>query len=225
MVLEKYPRPEDAPPLVSGGDVVLVNMTTGMPLPRAWFINESDTRLIQFQASSLHVNWRARGENPKYPRYPEIRKDFEWAFGKLEQFAADQQLGPIRLAGYELTYVNRLVPPEGEEANQFVSRVFHDFSWQQREGRFLSPPAEVGWRARFQFGNGKGDLNARLYRAIVAGESAPIVLFELSTKGRAESSSLKDALAWFDVARKTIVNAFADLTDQDIQREVWMRES
>src|SRR5258707_9734421 len=60
----EFPNVQHAAPISNDGSI-LVDETTGIPLPRVWFISKADNELIQFQPDRLYYNWRHRGDN--YP--------------------------------------------------------------------------------------------------------------------------------------------------------------
>jgi hypothetical protein len=58
---DRYPKHEIHPPLDT--PIGAFKMVT----PRAWFVSEDDSLIVQIQHDRLYVNWRARGG--KYPRF------------------------------------------------------------------------------------------------------------------------------------------------------------
>ena len=89
-----YPKAEHHPPIaaVNEGFESPTASTPGIiveptfPVPRCWFVNETGTRLIQVQQDRFILNWRKLDTEEKYPRYSEIRENFEEEWARFEEF-------------------------------------------------------------------------------------------------------------------------------------------
>lgn len=95
-----YPVIEHATPIASVKGEVVVDMVTGMPLPRVWFINKSDDQLVQFQFDRFYFNWRRRQSD--YPRYDHVIKNFESVLNNIAIFFNEFEFGELRPIEYEL---------------------------------------------------------------------------------------------------------------------------
>ena len=222
-VKERYPATEDAPPLATEGDLLL-NPATGLPPPRVWFLNQSLSRLIQLQHNKLYVNWRARDGELKYPRFPEIIADFNWALDSLKRLIEANQLEPLNTEECDLTYINHLDVPKGTPLESFISYAFRDFHWTQGD-RFLPRPDVLSWRAHFPMPESRGHLSVRLYHATKREGGDAILVYELAAKGAPRTSSPDALTDWFAGAREMIVRGFSDMTTPEAQRELWRRRS
>ena len=60
------------------------------PLPRCWFLNDTETRLIQLQADRFIHNWRKVTGKEEYPRYEAIRDEFIDRWDEFCMFLGDQ---------------------------------------------------------------------------------------------------------------------------------------
>jgi uncharacterized protein (TIGR04255 family) len=217
----KYPRVRHAPPIQTKNQI-RVDVVTGVPLPRLWFINERDDQLIQFQIDQFYYNWRRR--DTIYPRYNNVIIDFEWVARIVEDFFRDNNFGDLSPTGFELSYVNHIPKKEGWETFDDLPKVFKDFLWNQIPKRFLSNPINISWVANFPLPEGKGTLTVILKNAMRLIDKVPLLVFELKATGEGDSISRKEMRHWFDVAHEMIVRGFADLTTSEIQRSVWGRE-
>ncbi len=92
----EYPKMQHAAPIANDRSI-LVDETTGIPLPRVWFISKADNELIQFQVDRFYYNWRHRGDN--YPRYRSVIKKFEKAKRHLEAFTNEMKTRNNRTTG------------------------------------------------------------------------------------------------------------------------------
>lgn len=217
---QEYPVSQHAVPIGTGTSMS-VDETTGIPLPRIWFISKADNELVQFQLDRFYYNWRQRGDD--YPRYHSIIRKFEKAKSQLEVFAKELELGTITPVECELTYINHIPIGHGWESIDDLPKVIRGFTWQKRKGDFLPNPANVAWQVRFELPDGKGSLNVKLNQGKKADGVRGLVL-ELAAKGLGEEKTGKTMRDWFDLAHEWIVRAFADLTAKEIQENIWKRE-
>ena len=217
----EYPTVQHAIPIATDASL-LTDETTGMPLPRIWFISERENELIQFQSDRFYYNWRQRGD--QYPRYPSIIENFEKAKTQLDAFADELRLGPIKPLECEFTYINHIPTGQGWESIDDISKVIRDFTWQKEKHQFLPHPANVAWQVRFQLPDGKGWLNVKLNQGTRKVDSVPGLVLELSARSIGEERTATAIRSWFDMAHEWIVRGFTDLTAKEIQKTIWKRE-
>ena len=218
---QEYPVTQHAIPIATDASL-LVDETTGVPLPRIWFISKADNELVQFQLDRFYYNWRHRGDD--YPRYPSIIEKFEKAKRQLDAFTGELQLGAIKAVECELTYINHIPRGQGWESIDDLPKVIRDFTWQKQKHSFLPAPANVAWQTRFPLPNGKGWLNVKLNQAKRKVDGVPLLILELAAKGLGEETTATALRNWFDLAHEWIVCGFADLTTKETQETIWKRE-
>ena len=217
----EFPIVQHAAP-ISNDASILVDETTGIPLPRVWFISKVDNELIQFQPDRLYYNWRHRDDD--YPRYPSIIKNFEKAKTHLEAFTREMKLGTIKPMDCELTYINHILQGQGWESINDLPKVISDFSWQKDKHHFLPNPTNVAWQVRFDLPGNKGWLNVKLNQATRKTDNVPSLILELTAKGLGDEKTGKAMRNWFDLAHEWIVRGFTELTAKEIQKTFWKRE-
>jgi len=215
---DEYPETQHAPAIPTEASI-LVDETTGVPLPRVWFISKTDSELIQFQLDRFYYNWRHRAE--EYPRYHSIIEKFEKAKRELDSFVDEVKIGSITIVECELSYINQIPREQAFKDLSDLSKLLLDFTWHNEKHSFLPCPTNVAWQARFALPNGRGSLNVKLNEAIRKSDSAPIMRLELSAKS---SKGETDLRSWFDLAHEWIVRGFADLTTPEAQSTLWKRE-
>jgi uncharacterized protein (TIGR04255 family) len=217
-----YPIIQHAVPLASVMGDIPLDETTGVPLPRVWFINKEDDQLIQFQVDRFYFNWRRR-EN-EYPRYKNIIKNFERVRDNLNDFFVEFELGELKPIEYELTYINHIPEGEGWDTIDDIPKIFSDFAWNQTSGeRFLPNPKGITWQTVFPLPEEKGHLAVSLKQGRQVENKVPVLVFELKARGINESESKGTIREWFDLAHEWIVEGFTDLTTPEIQG-IWERE-
>lgn len=218
-VADRFPRCEHAPPIADPN--VVVDPTTGLPLPRVWLISDTDDRLIQLQPGRLLFNWRRRESAGPYPRYATLSKTFFGFLLDFEKFVGEHRLGSIEVLEYELTYINHILEEEGWRFPEHIGRVVKELAWQAPAHRFLPPPLTVSWQARFTFQNGPGTLLANISPARQVKDSGQFLVLEMSARGLPTEAPRDHIEDWFSHAHEWIVRGFEDLTSDEAQRELW----
>ncbi|MBI3682245.1 MAG: TIGR04255 family protein [Acidobacteria bacterium] len=193
------------------------------PRPRVWFVHSNGNGVIQVQRDRFLHNWRKLKQVDKYPRFEQVFGMFSSHLGTFRAFLEEHKLGTVEPLQYELTYINHVYQEEGWRTNAEVGRIFADFVWRAKEGRFLPPPEGINWRSTFVLPNRAG----RVHMVVRNGESRedgrPLYVFELTARGFIGNNSLDNMSEWFALAHEWIVCGFTDLTDEKTQRDVWMR--
>ncbi len=211
----EYPRLQHTQPLATTKGEIAVDKVTKLPIPRIWFISNSDDQLIQFQNDRFYFNWRKRKND--YPRYKNMMSNFEIVFRAVKALFNEFELGELEPIEYELTYLNHIPRGNGWETIDDLSNIFSDFHWNKSDTRFLHHPKEVGWAADFSFPDQKGHLSISLKQGIRILDELPILIFELKAMGFDSEDSFRN---WFDLAHEWIVRGFTDLTI-DKMHEFW----
>ncbi len=217
----KYPNIQHAPPIASTKGEVLLDPVVGVPLPRVWFINQSDDQLIQFQIDRLYFNWRRRQND--YPRYDHIINNFVSVLTTVAEFFLKLKLGDLKPIEYELSYINHIPKGQGWETIDDLTKVFSDFVWIQSKTRFLPNPDKIAWQAEFPLPENKGNLQINLKQATRTEDNVPLLILELKIRGNSESLDENTIREWFNSAHEWIVKGFTDLTSSKIQK-FWRRE-
>ena len=192
-----------------------------MPLPRVWFIHKDLHGIIQVQRDRFLHNWKKVKPDDQYPRYGHVKQLFEEHLATFETFLSELGIGTLVPCQYEMTYVNHIPRGQGWDELADLGNVFPDFAWNTREGRFLDVPQGRNLRVNFLVPDRTARLHATIRNAELKGD--PLVLFELTVRGFSPDSSREAMWRWFDLAREWIVRGFADLTGEEIQRNVWRR--
>jgi len=218
---DEYPVVQHATPIGNEASI-LIDASTGAPLPRVWFISSSDNQLVQFQGDRFYFNWRRRGD--EYPRYSTIISKFEEAKRRLDTFLSELNLGPLKPLQYELTYFNQIPKGEGWETMEDLGGVFTDMNWNSRPGRFLPGLTSLSWNIRFALPDKKGWLSAKLTQGKRKDDDVPVLVLEIAARGLDEDTSAPNMRSWFDLAHEWIVRGFADLTAMEIQKRIWRRQ-
>lgn len=95
-----------------------LQIETTPPMPRLTLIStrEDRDRLVQFQPTRLHLNWRpvikAAEQKSSYPSYKAMIVEFEETVAKLREFCEHVTIPAPDINQWEITYVDRF--PKGK---------------------------------------------------------------------------------------------------------------
>ena len=194
------------------------------PLPRVWFIRGKGNEIIQVQRDRFLHNWRKMDNKDEYPRFDKVKKGFWDGLLHFKNFLSENALGGIEPLQYETTYINHI--PQGEGWHQLgdIGKIFPDFSFRTQTDRFLPAPTGMNWHTSFLLPQTAGRLHVRIRYAKLRDTGKPLLILELTVRGIGEDRSPEAMDSWFDVAREWIVRGFADLTGNEVQKEIWKRK-
>lgn len=184
-------------------------------IPRTWFIDKSETQLIQLQRDHFIFNWRKAKENDKYPRFPNVTKRFFQYWQGFCEFLAEHDLPAPQVDQCELTYVNHIRQGEGWNDLTDLNRLFTVFNWQTRTD-FLPLPEGFKWSLRFLLPEKKGRLHVDALPVLLPSGNVPAIRFSLTARGiPGNEVNLETIDGWFTMAREWIVKGFADLVSEE----------
>ena len=211
-----YETVKHAQPIISATGELTIDQTTMVPLPRVWFINESDDQLVQFQIDRFYFNWRKR--QSEYPRYEYVIGNFQEVLKKIEDFFTECGFGSLKPTEYELTYTNHMEMHREWETIDDLQKMFVDFGWNPTGGRFLPNPNKISWQTEFLLPEDKGHLYVSLKSAIRVEDKVPLIVLDLTARGFSEAMP-----EWYNMAREWIVRGFTDLTTPEAHK-IWEKE-
>jgi uncharacterized protein (TIGR04255 family) len=191
------------------------------PLPRVWFVEESENAIVQVQRDRFHHNWKKVRSDDEYPRYGRVIDLFFDRFHRFEAFLREHELPGVEPRQCELTYINHIPQGEGWDSLTDVGRVFPDFSWRADVRRAIPSPSSVNWTTAFDFPQKEGRLRVTIAHAISRADKRPLLTLELTARGFGGDKSPEGMRRWFDLAHKYIVNAFVEMTSREVRERVW----
>jgi uncharacterized protein (TIGR04255 family) len=196
-----------------------------LPFPRLWFLNDSQTQLIQFQPDRFIHNWRKVQEGDDYPRYEQIMTRYLGELASLEQFLSDLQLGILRPNQCEVTYVNHILSVDEENICAHPERVFRFF---RKDFDELVPDhlEDTRFETRFVLSSEEKRPIGRLHvtaQSALSKDGKPMISLALTARGSPSAPSLEAASQFLDFGRDKIVRSFAELTTEEMH-ERWGRK-
>lgn len=210
----------DAAPVVSG----LKWKLSGRPeMPRTWFIADdspSGQQLIQLQQDRFLQNWR-RGSlsSQDYPRYSMNREQFGENFEQFLTFANREKLGDVLANQCEVTYVNHIMPRDGETIAELVQRCFDGIMPSPSDDFLPSVPESVGTRFAYRLPDNRGRLRVSLNPGVHLRESRQFLDFRLTARGAPETPTTDGVMAWLDLGHHWVVCAFKSLTTSALHEQ------
>lgn len=191
------------------------------PLVRCWFLDGSETVLLQVQRDGFLHNWRKQNPSQTYPHYENTRPAFERDWRRFLAFLQRAGLAAPVVSHCEVTYVNHLEHGTVWENFSDLPSLFP--SWTgARSGAFLPDPDGLSMNMRYSLPKGQGRLRVSIQPAVRITDGKRVLEFKLTARGPAASSDTADVLKWFDLGREWIVRGFTDLTSEKAHK-VWKR--
>lgn len=112
----KFPRMEHLPRL--SHEIERFGVPTPKPLiqliderepPRVLMVSEENERLLQVQNDRFVFNWRRHhNQGLEYPRYTNLKKEYQEAFETFVHFFNENGLGEIKVDQVEITNINHI---------------------------------------------------------------------------------------------------------------------
>ncbi len=224
----EYPLFEVKPPLMT---IARPSATTRVPrvqlefidIPgvRCWFIDESQSRLLQLQDDRLIINWRKvrKDDALRYPKYSTNREVFEREWERYKDFLKREGLGSPMVNGCEVSYINHI--EKGGCWNNFddLHKVFTRWAPPSYESGLPSPD---GVSVNLEYAMPKENLHLTLeiVTAIRHGDFREVLQFTLTARGGPDSGETEGILNWLDRAHDTVAKAFRQLTTEQV-RDTW----
>lgn len=197
---------------------------TDVPPLRTWFIHRNETGIVQVQRDRFLHNWKKVRPDDAYPRYSSVIELFRERLATFEEFLAEMSLGQLRPKQYELTYVNQIPQGDAWITMADIGAVFPDFLSRNTSQRFLPAPELFNWRTTYVLPNKHGRLHVTMRRAVRGPSKEPILHMELTARGFPGGDSDREAMwRWFELGHDWIVRAFADLTSETLQENLWRK--
>ncbi len=220
---KEFPLVQHAQPIPNESGYPPIDAICGLPIPRVWFINKDESRLIQFQTDRLHFNWRKKEVNPEYPHYAEISNSFFQYFKLLKEFVATQGLDIVQPEKFELTYINHIYPESGQTLSDVVKSLLKNLNLIF-ESEFLPLPKNIAWSALFDVPQLNAQLAIKLVQAKKIGSDVEFVRFDFTISATDLIKFESNFEDWFNQAHEYIVNSFAEITAEEIQVKKWERQ-
>jgi len=191
------------------------------PLPRTWFLDSGGEHVIQVQRDRLVLNWRRRESG--FPHYSLLLPRFRSVYEQFASFVGEMGIGALTPNQCHVTYLNP-VPLSGDGAcPEGLSGLLEGWS-----GASSSQPSLEGDEAAIQLrypietdvGVRVGSLHVSAGSALNANTEEPVLLLEMTARGKPLEPSLDGVVAFLNLGHYAIVTMFAALTTSEMH-SVW----
>ena len=202
----------------------VVEFSSGAPPLRTWLVDRHESWLLQLQRDVFACNWRRWPAEQPYPRFEQVREQFETYFRSFVDFAKEQSLGDAVPTLCDVTYVNHVQVGDNPRTLGAIQEGFSPCAWPGMG--FLPAPDQAGFTLGFVIRDAEGHVAGRLTAdakpAVSRGDNHPIFLLSMMARGKPLGTGVDGALAFFDLGREWIVRGFADLTTPKMH-QLWGR--
>lgn len=181
------------------------------PEVRTWFIDQSESKLIQLQSNRFIVNWRKVTGKEVYPRYKSLKPAFKKEWDNFCSFLNGQGLDSPTINQCEVTYINHFEIGKEIDSYGAVYEVLACHTDKYSTG-FLSDPEIVRLNTSYVMTDNRGRLHVNLSPVIKKRDAQKALQLELTARGNPSSSDIEAVLDWFDLGHDWIVRGFTDLT-------------
>lgn len=203
-------------------DQISLELLTGPPPTRYWFLNETGDELLQLQPDWLAANWRKVAPDAEYGRWDSRWEAFAGWIDRVEAAVApDKGLVHDQV---EVTYINHIEPSGVWTNHSEATEVFTYL--RPTDGPFLGSPEQQRTDSQFVMTH-EGEPVGRLHVKVVPGfrrsAAEPVFLMNLTARGRPIGEGRGGIQRFADLAHEWIVRGFADLTTPAMH-SAWERD-
>ena len=199
-----------------------LNDRTKLPPPRVWFVHKDENEIIQVQFNRLLHNWRRRRPNDEYPGYATVIENFENYLSRFRAFLAEEKLGELVPARYEITYIDHILENEGWETLNNLEELFPNFSSPIGKNILSSDVREIDWQMVLGLPNDRGQLQFSIRTARRVFDNRLLLRIEFTAHSSQPYEPMRD---WFNSTHGEILELFSNLISEDIQEQFWGRKS
>ena len=214
-IIEKFPN-------LPGGEARL-NVSNIPVLPRIWFIENSNNRILQVQRDRFTFNWRKIDSEQQYPGFSSIFEEFEGFYNRFCHTLTSLGVGSVKPLQYELTYIDQLIEGVGWHTLDDLEQIYNIFLGSQESSSFWSGVEFMNLRTSFPV----QDLHGRLHFGIISGMNHPeqkrMLQTDFIARGFPENAEYPMG-AWFNLAHDQILDKFFSVFTEDIQTRIWGRK-
>ena len=188
-------------------------------------VNEPGTEVLQIQEDRFGYSWRKLRPDHEYPRYVNIRENFERELAGFQNFLSKEGLGTLSPVQCEVTYVNVILSEGVWDSHSDLGKIIPSATPRLTEG-FLPPPEQVRYASQYIISGEGGVPRGRLYVSAEPGylldDERLMYLMKLTVRGAPQGHGSDGIIETMDLGHEWIVQGFATLTSGEMHR-AWRR--
>ena len=213
--IEKFPSPQVGEAQVNVGNIPI--------LPRVWFIENNNNRILQVQRDRFTFNWRKIDGGQQYPGFISVFEDFEGFYNRFCQTITNLGVGSVKPLQYELTYIDQLIEGESWHTLNGLTDIYNIFLDSQESSSFWSGVESINLRTSFPIEDLQGRLHFGITHGVKRPEQKPMLQTDFMARGFPENAEYPIE-AWFKLAHDQILDKFFSVFTEDIQTRIWGRK-
>jgi len=184
-----------------------------LPL-RSWFLDSSKNQLLQVQLNRFIRNWRAVETEQKYFHYSDMKPMFHEDWTTYRQFLKDENLPEPSVFKCDVTYTNHLLKGREWDTLDDIGPLFQRMNFELKGALVTS--------VSFVAASGNNQIRMETSPGLRP-DGTPIVQLTLNVSGQPVGTSESDIWSKLDDCHKLLVETFAEITAEDLQKRVWKR--
>ena len=193
----------------------------GFPFPRCWYASEDDQFLVQVQPDRFIFNWRQPDPAGEYPRYRTVLARFLKVHTTFLRFVENESLGDVRPNQCEVTYVNHIDLPDGQNMAETLDKTLMGWKLATSDG-WLTGAEHGEFAASYVMRQKRGRLHVRAQRAVRRADGREIIHLSLTARGAPPTPDAEGVREWLDLGHECVVRGFASLTSPELHKK-WGR--
>lgn len=185
-----------------------------LPL-RSFLLDSSKNQLLQVQLNAFIRNWRAtiEGEH-RYCHYSDLKPMFQQDWATYREFLRDENLAEPNVFQCEVTYINHFVKGREWKTLEDIATLFPRMKFDFKGALVTS----------FSFAATVAENQVRMEASpALRHDGTPIVQLTLNVSGKPAGTSEASIWAKLDDCHKLLVETFAEITAEDLQKRIWKR--
>jgi uncharacterized protein (TIGR04255 family) len=184
-----------------------------LPL-RSFLLDSSKNQLLQVQLNAFIRNWRAIEAEQKYCHYSDLKPMFEEDWAVYREFLKSEGLPQPNVFECDVTYINHLVKGREWQKLDDIAPLFQRMKFDVKGAVVTS----------FSFVATVANNQVRMEASpALRPDGTPIIQLKLNVNGKPASPSETDIWAKLDDCHKLLVETFAEITADDLQKRLWKR--
>jgi uncharacterized protein (TIGR04255 family) len=195
--------------------------TTGGELPRTWFISQDQVFLIQLQKDRIFFNWRKSDSDSPYPRYQTRRRRFRSTLDTFISFLDREAIGSLEIVGVESGYINIFEFGRELQSIADIGHLFPSINFATAGTSVLSDLSHVNAIFEFKLPDERGKMTISIQKAAKPRDGSSVLKLDIFARWTAPEITQSDAFDWLDSAHVAIVKSFSEITNKNIQRDLW----
>ncbi|GAB4135364.1 MAG: hypothetical protein Tsb009_01530 [Planctomycetaceae bacterium] len=195
------------------------------PSPRAWFLKDDKSELLQIQRDRFIHNWRKLDSDSEYPRYENVRETFSSELENFREYCQSEKLGELNPNQCEISYLNHI--SLGDKTHSDLSRILtvfqQDYSDQFLRDSFEESQLHIRYLIKNEESNPVGRLHIKATPVVKLEDKTPIYSLELTARGQPDGNGIEGVLKFLNRGREWIVKGFAAITTKEMHK-IWKRK-